>query len=102
MAAPLPKPKKNREVVIPIALAVSLGITAVAGGVAWGQAGQRITSLERQAEKQETANANVQRIWRKQGVLETQINTLGVQQRLFRKDTKAQLEQVLQHLRNQR
>ncbi len=92
---------KTREVVIPVALAVSLCVTAVATGVAWGQAGQRITTLEKQAEKQETANKNVQKIWRKQGVLETQINTLGSQQRRFHRDTQVQLERVLQHLRSQ-
>ncbi len=84
---------------IPGALALSITAMAVAGGIAWGQAKERLSDLEDGARSQEIANGKVQEIWREQGVLKNKIENLSQQQQAFHTDTKQAIERVLQHLR---
>jgi len=86
---------KTREVVIPVALAVALGVVAVSGGIVWGQTQQRLTAHEERLNKQDLINEKVQQIWRKQSVLETQIDNVGNQQRRNFEATQRTLTRIL-------
>jgi len=90
---------KTREIIIPVALAVSLGVIAISGGIVFGQTQQRLTDHEKRLTFQEQVNEKVQEIWRKQGIIESKIIALTIQLHKFEAKQEETLGRILEQTR---